>query len=43
MFKSNLNIKNLNVYFNKKFKMILFGKIFEANKNIYRNSYMRGC
>ena len=44
-FKSNLNIKNLgqnlNVYFNK--KTISYCIIFETNKYIQRNGYLRGC
>ena len=44
IFKSNLNMKNLgqnlNVYFNK--KLISYCIIFETNKYIYRNGYVRG-
>ena len=41
-FKSNLSIKNLNVYFDKK-KLISNCIIFETNKYIYRNRYQRCC
>ena len=39
--KSNLNTKNINVYFNK--KLISYYMIFETNKYIYRYGYLLGC
>ena len=40
-FKLNLNITNFTMYFNKKTGLNCI--IFEANKYIYRNGYLRSC
>ena len=40
-FKSNLNIKNLKAYLNKKLTSSRI--IYETNKYIYRIGYLHGC